>query len=165
VCGRKIKGQGGQRVHYPEVAHLLTVDGFHADDAHDGLRGHAKFAFGTRQRVGVVLPKAQARADAHRVDEAAAVHPPVLGRALGRRQHELGHLGQKARLPNGLAHPFAVQVAALCQVVGKLQRLWTRGVDGAAVRCGAAGGGGSLGFARILVFLGASAYGYCASSY
>jgi hypothetical protein len=109
--------------------------------------------------------KAQARADAHRVDEAAAVHPPVLGRALGRRQHELGHLGQKARLADGLAHPFAVQVAALGQVVGKLHGLGARGVDGAAVRCGAAGGGGSLGFARILVFLGASAYGYCASSY
>jgi hypothetical protein len=128
VGGGEVKGQRGQRIHHPEGAHLLAVEGLHADDAHDDVGGHAVLALGALQRGLVLLPKAQARADAHRFDEAAAVRAPVLGRALGGRKHELGHLGQKPRLANGLAHPFAVQVAARGQVVGKLQGLGAGGV-------------------------------------
>jgi hypothetical protein len=76
----------------------------------------------------VFLPEPHAGADAHGVDEAAAVHAPVLGRAFGGRQHQAWAPAQKARLAHGLAHPFAVQPAALCQVVGKLHGIVALGM-------------------------------------
>ena len=77
----EIESKRGQGIDHAEVAHLLPVDGFHADDADDDLGRHAEFLLGALQRGLVVLPEPHAGADADRVDEAAAVHTPVLGRA------------------------------------------------------------------------------------
>ena len=133
VSCREVKRQGGERVHHAEVAHLLAVDGLYPDDADDDLGGHTVFLLGAGQGVAVFLPKPHACADADGVDEAAAVHAPVLGRAFGGRQHELGHRAQKTRLAHRLAHPFAVQPPALCQVVGKLHGIVALGIGGAAL--------------------------------
>ena len=124
----EVKGQGGQRVDHAEVAHVLAVDGLDPQDAHDDFLRHAEFLLGTLQRAGMFLPEAQPGAHAHRLDEAGAVGLPVLGRALGRWQHQALHCGQQARLADALAHPGRVQVAARGQVVGKLHGVGTVGV-------------------------------------
>ena len=110
-CG-EVEAQRGQGVDHAEIAHLLAVDGLHADDADDDFGRHAVLLFGTRQRGGIGLPEACSGAYAHGLDKAAAVDAPVLGRALGSRRHQAGHLGQKARLGDGVAHPVHRQVVA-----------------------------------------------------
>ena len=94
----EVEGQRGQRVHHAEVAHVLAVEGFHAQDADDDLGRHAVFTFGACQRVGMLLPEAHPGADAYRFDEAGTVGLPVFRRALRGRQHQAWHLRQKARL-------------------------------------------------------------------
>ncbi len=123
VRGRKIEGQRGERVHHAEAAHVLAVERFHAQDADDDRGRHAVFALGARECVGMLVPEANARADAHGLHEARAVGGPVLGGAPGGRQHEARHLRQEPGLPDGLPHPFAVQPAALGEVVGEAQGL------------------------------------------
>jgi hypothetical protein len=104
----------------------------------------------------VFLPEPHAGADAHGVDEAAAVHAPVLGRAFGGRQHQLGHRPRKRAWPM-LGAPIRGPAPALCQVVGKLHGVVALGMG--VLPCTAllrlAFGG----------FLGLGACGYCASSY
>src|SRR5256885_17171757 len=81
---RDYKVTGVQTCALP-VAHLLAVDGLHADDADDDFGRHAVLLFGTRQRGGIVLPETGSGAYAHGLDKAAAVDAPVLGRALDRK--------------------------------------------------------------------------------
>jgi hypothetical protein len=118
VLGRKVEGERGQRVDDAEVAHVLAVDRLHADDADDDLRRHAELGLRLRQRAAVALPEAHAGADAQRLDEAAAVRAPVLGRAARGRQHQARHLAQEHGLADGLARPFGVQAAAPGHLVG-----------------------------------------------
>jgi len=146
----EVEGQGGQRVDDTVAAHVPAVQGLHADDADDDLGRHAVLRLGARQGLGVVLPEAQAGADAHRLDKARAVGGPVLGAAFGRRQHQARHLAQQPRLADGLAHPFALQAAALGQVVGEAHGIGALGV---------VLGGGRLGDLLFRVVLGRGAYG------
>ena len=90
---RKIKGQRGQCIDDPKATHLLTVNGFDADDAHDDLGRHTGLLLGTLQTVLIVLPEFHAGLDANRLNEAAAVKPPVLRDARRWWQDQLGNLG------------------------------------------------------------------------
>ena len=152
-CG-EVEAQRGQGVDHAEVAHLLAVDGLHADDADDDFGRHAVLLFSTRQRGGIGLPEAGSGADANGLDEAAAVDAPVLGRALGSRRHQAGHLRQKARLGDGVAHPVHRQVVAHRNVGSHLHgvrpfavgraALHGLGHGGAACRRGGGGSGRAL---------------------
>ena len=126
-CG-EIEGQRGQRVQHAVAAQLLAVQGFHADDADDDLCRHAVLPFGALQRRAVGLPERDAGADADRVDEAAAIQAPVLGGSPRRWQHQARDARQVVRLADGLAHPFAVQVAAFGHVVGPAHHVLAGGV-------------------------------------
>ncbi|MCY1209486.1 hypothetical protein D9M72_211390 [compost metagenome] len=148
VALREVEGQRGQRIDHAEVAHVAAVDGLDADDADDDFRRHAVGGLGARERLGVGAPEAHAGRDAHRVDEAAAVGLPVLHGADGARQHQARHVGQEARGTDGGAHPVAVEVAALGDIVGERHGVVPRGVRGAAAHRrdgGAAIGLGLLG--------------------
>src|SRR5439155_26166059 len=79
VLRREVEGERRQRIEHAEIAHLPTVDGLHAEDADDDLRGHAVLLLGPLQGAAVLLPEAHAGGDARPVDEAAAVDGPVLG--------------------------------------------------------------------------------------
>ena len=86
---REVKGQGGKSIEDAVVAHDLAVICLHAQDAHDQGGGNAELGLGTRQRVGVLGPKAQASLQAHGFDEAVAVGSPVLRHPCGRGHHQL----------------------------------------------------------------------------
>jgi hypothetical protein len=146
----EVEAQRGQRVDHAVAAHVLAVEGLHADDADDDLGRHAVLRFSPRQGPGVVLPEAQAGAYAHGLDEARAVGGPVLRHAPGRRQHQARHLAQQPGLAYGLAHPFAVQAAALGQVVGEPHGLRALGI---------VLGGRRLGGVFLVVVFGCSAHG------
>jgi hypothetical protein len=129
MAGWEVEGQRGQRVDHAVAAHLLPVHGFHADDADDDFDGNQILLGRTLQRGAVRLPEGHSGANPDRVDEAATVDPPVLGGAGGRRQHQSRDTGQEMRLPDGLTHPVAVQVAARSHVVGPAHDVLARGID------------------------------------
>ena len=113
VARRVVECQGGQRIDHTEIAHLLAIDGFHADDADDVLRRHSIGLLGARQCGLVFVPEAQACADADGLDKAAAVGAPVFhsGRTCA-RGHQALHRGVEARLVQAGAQPRLVDVAA-----------------------------------------------------
>ena len=165
VAGGEVEGQGGQCIHHPEAAHLLAVDRLHPDDAHDDLGGHAVFLLGPLQCGAVVLPEAHAGADTHRVDEAAAVHAPVLRCAHRRWCHQPADGGQLAGLAHHVAHPGRVHVAAGGHVIGKGHGGRAVGVPRGGLRlAGGAAGLVARGrfFRRILCICGGNT---CAYSY
>ena len=122
---REVKSQRGQRIHHAKCAHLLTIDGFHTNDAHDDLSGHAGFTFGARQAVPVLLPEFHTRLNAVRINEATAVHTPVLGGANGGRLDVFGNLRQIASLTNGRTYPSGVQLPTERDVIGRQHGIGT----------------------------------------
>ena len=136
VAGGEVERQCGERIGHAEVAHLLPVDGFHTDDAHDDFGRHAVFLLGPLQRCAVLLPEAHPGADTDGVDEPAAVNRPVFRGTRAGRCHEAGDGGQLARLANGLAHPFRVHAAARGHIVGKSHGIGAGGVAGGTLGLG-----------------------------
>ena len=98
VCLGKVKSQGGQSVEDAEISGVLSVEGLHAQNAHDDASGYAISMLGTGQVGGVFLPKCKASSNATGFDEALAIRAPVFGSWLDRRGNQAGHIGQHARI-------------------------------------------------------------------
>ena len=92
---------------------MLAVNRFYPQDADDGAGRHASLAFGARQGVCVVLPKAHAGRNVPGLYHPASVQRPVArGRGLAWR-HRFDHCGQSPRLANHTAHPGWTHLQAL----------------------------------------------------
>lgn len=166
----KVKSQCGQRIEDAEVAHVLAVQRFHAEDADDDLGRHAIGLFGPCQRVLVLLPESGAGLDAARLDEALAVCGPVFSGRAGRGQDQLFDQRQAVGFADVLAQPGGRQGEAGgrlvspgrgCRVVGVglVDQLARASFGGFAVPPGFAG---MACFGHVLdarVFLGALGFG------
>ena len=130
AAGGEVEGQRRQGVDDAVVAGDAAVEGLHADDAHHHLGRHAMALFGAEQRRLVGLPEGDTGLDATRLDEARAVGGPVLGRAGGRRHHELLHRRHATRLGELLYQPLLGQAAAFGRLGGKAARLGVAGITG-----------------------------------
>ena len=108
----EIEGQGGQRIDDPEVAHLLAVDRFDADDGDHDLRRHAVQGLGLIEPLRIGTPEGSASADAHRLDEAGPVGRPVLRRPRRRRHDVAGHARDVAGLAQCRGDPGRVELAS-----------------------------------------------------
>ena len=157
-----VKAQGTEGVDDAVVAELLSVNGFHPDDADDDARGHAGLRLGACQCLLVGEPELDACTDTDRLDKAAAVQRPVFRSAHGRWGNSPDHRGQHARLGQGAADPLCIQVAALCNVIGQPHDVGAITVGGAFGQCRLHGIAGRLAFCMFWVGCG---HGACACRY
>ena len=118
VAVGEVKGQRGQRVEHPELAHIAPVNRLHTQNTHHDGRRHAVLRFGARQRGGVRAHEGSTRFYALWRDHPRPVSSPVAAAGQRRRRHGADHAGQKAGLRKGLAHPGRVELPGLGNRLG-----------------------------------------------
>ena len=125
---RKVKTQGRERIDHPHIAHMAAIDGFHPNNAHDGVRRYAVFALGALQSRRVLAPELHPGPDANRLDEAAAICRPVAAHTAPRWQDQTRHAGQKIGIADGVAHIGFRQTHALGNALDLLHHVRALGI-------------------------------------